>query len=250
MKNLLTISIIITSIISSSFGFNSNKENLQKELNKINSTTISDFTNSYKGTINNKYEIVMTLTKTASYLSGTYYYKSQGTSIKISGTIDKNGILTINEFNDTGKMTGIFKGQLTHDNIVGHWSKPDGSKTMPFSISKISNNETIISRKKESDSDWTGTYFDKFGRLLKITGPAKDGALQFELTPQNSASCQEDTWKGTAYLTATSVANYMDKGSECHFNFTFNPGQIELQEYDCSHGAACGTFDGFYTQKK
>ena len=83
-------------------------------------------------------------------------------------------------------------------------------------------------------------------RILKITGPASDGAVKFELTPKYSGSCVEDIWTGTAYLTNSAVANYTLEGSECHFNFTFNTGQIEVNEYDCSHGATCGTFDGFY----
>jgi len=81
-------------------------------------------------------------------------------------------------------------------------------------------------------------------------GPAYDGAVKFELTPQYSGSCTEEVWSGTAYLTNSAVANYTEEGSECHFNFTFNPGQIEVKEYDCSHGATCGTLDGFYKKNK
>jgi len=218
-------------------------------------TVVPDFTKSFEGTINSKYRIIMTLTKNANNLNGTYTYKSQGTPIKISGTTDDNGNLTINEFNDKGNMTGIFKGQLSGNNIIGQWTKPDGSKTMPFSISESTNGETTIAKTELNNADdysnWTGTYVDEFKRrILKITGPASDGAVKFELTPQNSASCQEDVWVGTAYLTNSAVANYTEEGSECHFNFTFNSGQIEVHEYDCSHGASCGTFDGFYTKKK
>lgn len=47
-------------------------------------------------------------------------------------------------------------------------------------------------------------------------------------------------------LNTLCIANYQEEGGECHF--TFNPGQIEVKEYDCGHGASCGTFDGFYTK--
>lgn len=255
MKKTLTISTLMTALIFSSCGSGENKNvEMAKQTTTTNTTAIPNFTKSFEGTINGKYGIIMTLTKNTGNLSGTYTYKSQGTPIKISGTIDDNGNLTINEFNDKGNMTGIFKGQLSSSNIIGQWTKPDGSKTMPFSISESTNSETTIAKTESNKSDdysnWSGTYYDQFGRSLKITGPASDGAVKFELTPQNNASCAEDVWTGTAYLTSSAVANYTEDGSECHFNFTFNPGQIEVHEYDCSHGAACGTFDGFYTTKK
>jgi hypothetical protein len=256
MKKIITISILTTALIYSSCGSSENKnaETTEQTTSNNTPTTVPDFTKSFEGTINGKYGIIMTLTKNANNLNGTYTYKSQGTPIKISGTIDDNSNLTINEFNDKGNMTGIFKGQLSSNNIIGQWTKPDGSKTMPFSISESQNSETTIAKTESNNSDdysnWTGTYVDEFKRTLKITGPASDGAVKFELTPQNSASCAEDVWTGTAYLTNSAVANYTEEGSECHFNFTFNPGQIEVHEYDCGHGASCGTFDGFYTKKK
>ena len=256
MKKILTISTLLTNLIFLSCGSSENKKaETAHETTSINTTTtIPDFTKSFEGTINGKYGIIMTLTKKTGNLSGTYTYKSSGTPIKISGTIDDNGNLTINEFNDKGNMTGIFKGQLSSNNIIGQWTKPDGSMTMPFSISESTNSETTFAKTDSNNSNdysnWTGAYVDEFKRTLKITGPASDGAVKFELTPQNSASCQEDVWVGTAYLTSSAVANYSEEGSKCHFNFTFNPEQIEVHEFDCSHGAACGTFDGFYTKKK
>lgn len=229
-------------------------EQNKTEQQTTQTTVISDFTKSFEGTINGKFEIIMTLTKNSENLSGTYTYKNKGVPIKISGTIDGNGNLTINEFNTNGNMTGIFRGQLSNNNIIGNWTKPDGSNTMPFSISESINSETSIvkpeSTKSDDYSNWSGTYLDEFGRSLKIIGPASDGAVKFELTPQNNENCAEDVWSGTAYLTKSYLANYQDENSECHLNFTFNPGQIEVGDYNCSHGASCGTFDGVYIKKK
>ena len=254
MKILLIFSILATALIYSSCGSSGNKnaDTNEQTISSNTPTTVLDFTKSFEGTINGKYGIIMTLTKSANSLSGTYTYKSQGPPIKISGTTDANGNLTINEFDDKGNMTGIFKGQLSGNSIVGQWTKPDGSRAMPFSISESKNSETTIAKTESNNSDdysnWTGVYVDKFNRTLKIIGPASDGAVKFELTPQNSASCMEDVWTGTAYLTSSACANYQEEGGKCHFNFTFNPGQIEVKEYDCGHGASCGTVDGFYTK--
>lgn len=255
MKNKLNHWILITALIFSSCdsGENIPAETIESAAD-VTTVAIPDFTKSFEGTINGKYGIIMTLTKNNTNLYGTYTYKSQGIPIKISGTIDDIGNLTINEFNDKGSMTGIFTGQLSSSNILGQWTKPDGSKTMPFSITESTNSETTITKTNSNESDdyskWSGIYFDNFERTLKIKGPTSDGAVKFELTPRNSLSCQESVWEGTAQLISSSVAVYIDEYDECHFNFTFNPGQIEVKEYNCSHGAACYTFDGFYTKKK
>jgi hypothetical protein len=149
MKKILIISTLITALIYSSCNSSKNKKIDTTRQTKTNSaTTIPDFTKSFDGTINGKYGITMSLTKSTKKLNGTYTYKNQGIPIKISGTIDDNGNLTINEFNDKGIRTGIFKGQLNGNSITGHWTKPDGSKTMPFSISESTNTKTPIASSK------------------------------------------------------------------------------------------------------
>ena len=189
----------------------------------------------------------MSLTKVGNNLSGNYFYNTQKTALKISGTIDKLGNLTINEFNGTGSITGIFKGQMTNNKITGNWSKPDGSKTMPFSISEALNNQSTASSKSTDVSNWTGTYTDKFGTTLKLTGPASDGAVKFELV-QGSSNCAELT-EGIAYLEKAGFAIYSEENVGT-LKFTYNNGEIELSEVDFSHGASCGSYDGYYKKKK
>ena len=103
---------------------------------------------------------------------------------------------------------------------------------------------------KEGFTSWTGTYYDELGRALKIKGPSSDGVIRFEISQLASESCEESGMKGVAYLTKPSVANYTDDDSDCHINFTFNTGRIELKEYDCLHGGACAPFEGVYVSKK
>jgi len=143
------------------------------------SSSDSDFTKSYEGTINGKYEFIMTLTKTADQLSGTYRYKKgSGTSLKLSGTIDQNGNLTLNEFNEKSSMTGIFKGQLAGATIIGSWTKPDGSGVMPFALTETEKLETSIKGKPKAApvsktptvDNWTGTYVSDVC-TVKIEGP-------------------------------------------------------------------------------
>jgi hypothetical protein len=246
---IITATLIFAFLSSCSSKNDSNS--IEKSTN-LTSLNLPDFTKSFEGTIN-KMGIIMTLTKNNTSLRGTYSYKSKGIPIKISGSIDLEGNLTINEFNDNGSMTGVFKGKLSGITIIGNWEKPDGSKTMPFSISESANTENSIQKPTKPNSDdysnWTGIYIDKFGSTLKVKGPTSDGAVQIVLN-QASANCLGQI-EGIAYLTKTGVANFESEGDNCHLNFTFNPGSIQVREFDCENwrGASCGTFDGWYNKK-
>lgn len=76
----------------------------------------------------------MKLVRTADRLNGSYYYQKVGTKIDLRGSVDKDGNITLEEFDPAGKQTGIFKGlwQLKADDgliiISGNWSKPPGEK--------------------------------------------------------------------------------------------------------------------------
>jgi hypothetical protein len=129
------------------------------------------------------------------------------------------------------------------------FSKPveiQSQKEQPNTQKKISTNKTNNS---DDYSNWSGTYEDKYGSTLNVKGPSADGAVEFQLL-QTSATCIGQI-EGTAYLTKNGVANFHAKGDNCHVNFTFNPGSIQVSEYDCENyrGASCGSFDGFYNKK-
>lgn len=96
---------------------------------------------------------------------------------------------------------------------------------------------------------WNGTYIDKYDRTLKVKNPNSKGVIQFEITPLNTASCMEDKFSGTAYLTKEYVASY--NNNDCTITFTLNDGEIQISEYDCDyiHGAACLSFDGIYYKR-
>jgi hypothetical protein len=246
MKNSFIIGLLIICSLFSCNNVSDNKSsNIDTQIaNSTSTEIIADFTKSYEGKINNKHEILMTLTNSKNVISGSYKYKAQANSLKLNGTIDNSGNINLNEFNDKGSITGIFKGKLTNSTISGTWEKPDGSKLFPFSAS-----ETNTQQSASTTSDWTGTYEDKFGATLTIKGPATDGAIKFKFEVVNE-KCQSE-YEGTAYLTKESVANFDDEsGGKCHLNFTFNENQIEVQENDCDGylGAAC-SFAGIYKKK-
>ena len=154
LTNLFASAFLVLTLLFQSCGSsNGNSSSDSAKTNtSVSSPSIPDFTKSLEGTIGGKYGIVITLTKSGNDLSGTYSYKSHAVPIKISGTIDNSGNISLNGFDDKGNACDVFKGQLVQNSISGNWSKPDGSKTLPFSVSESSNTESAMQNGKNSSS--------------------------------------------------------------------------------------------------
>jgi len=96
----------------------------------------------FRGTIASL-SIEMQLLRDGERLTGTYFYPRIGKNITLTGTVDKDNNVTLNEADDSGKQTGVFKGKwqtavdspdpAIHE-IEGKWSKPDGSKATEFVV--------------------------------------------------------------------------------------------------------------------
>ena len=259
MKKSLYLFSFLSLITISSCGSNTENEiNNIDNINKTNETvelikTVSNFSKIYEGTIDNKYEIILSIENKNGKLSGNYRYKNNKNSLKITGTVDKEGNITLNEFNESGSMTGVFNGVMTLNNISGEWRKPDGTKIMPFNIIETKIEYSLKESTQSNLSDWSGIYTDKFGATLKITGPNSEGAIDFAIEVQYTEKCEGGGVEGKAYLTKENVAIYSEDGGECSLNFIFNihPSQIQIGEFGCesTRGAACGSYEGFYLKK-
>ncbi len=100
----------------------------------IESAFSSDsITYNFSGTLNNKYEINMSLNKIDGYLTGSYYYTSKNIPISLKGTIQNGSIKMTETLN--GKSTGYFDGRLNGNVISGIWTSPNGKSQMPFKVS-------------------------------------------------------------------------------------------------------------------
>ncbi len=88
----------------------------------------------FKGSIGSSLDLQMKLVRTGDQLAGSYFYQKVGTRINLRGNVDKDGNLTLEEFDQAGKQTGLFKGIWTLDasdgliSLAGNWSKPPGEK--------------------------------------------------------------------------------------------------------------------------
>src|SRR5215216_2650182 len=91
-------------------------------------------TKHFKGSIGSSLDLQMKLVRTGDQLAGSYFYQKIGTRINLRGNVDKTGNLTLEEFDEAGKQTGLFKGIWTVDStdgmiaLAGNWSKPPSEK--------------------------------------------------------------------------------------------------------------------------
>jgi hypothetical protein len=98
----------------------------------------------FKGSIGTSLDLQMKLVRTGDQLAGSYFYQKIGTRIDLRGNVDKDGNLTLEEFDPSGKQTGLFKGIWQVDaadglvTLAGNWSKPPsekgGDKKTAFSV--------------------------------------------------------------------------------------------------------------------
>ncbi len=97
-------------------------------------TTPEAQTKFFKGSIGSSLGLQMKLVRTNDQLNGNYFYQKVGTKIQLRGSVDKDGNVVLEEFDPSGKQTGVFKGIWKSDaedgmiSIAGNWSKPAGDK--------------------------------------------------------------------------------------------------------------------------
>lgn len=130
---------------------------------------LNDFTATYEGSINDKYEITMQLTKVGNSIGGFYSYKNKGVPIGLNGSVSEDGSIDLSEMNK-GTVTGVFKGKIVDNKFTGTWSKADNSKSMPFNVAQTS----IASMQEKSDvlGKAMGQYY-----LSSITGNVGANAM-------------------------------------------------------------------------
>jgi len=76
-------------------------------------------TKHFKGSIGATLDLQMKLVRNGDQLAGSYFYQKIGTRIDLRGSVDKDGNLTLEEFDKSGKQTGLFKGLWTVDQNDG-----------------------------------------------------------------------------------------------------------------------------------
>ena len=176
-------------------------------------TTPPPQTKYFKGSIGSTLDLQMKLVRNGDQLTGSYFYQKVGTRINLRGTVDKDGNLTLEEFDGSGKQTGVFKGLWKVEaedgliRLVGNWSKPPGEKgddkKAAFSVHEEPINFTgevdVVARsvkennKKlmyEIDAQYpqlTGgnnPNFEKFNQLARVAVVKSVAAFKKDMAPE------------------------------------------------------------------
>ena len=162
----------------------------------------------FKGSIGSALGLQMKLVREGENLSGSYFYQKVGKKIDVRGTVDKDGKVTLEEFDANGKQSGVFKGNWKQDEngaieIAGNWTKPNGDKQAAFSLHEepieFSHGVEIIARqireknkklKYEIDVEYpqlTGSVdpnFEKFNQTVRRLMTKKVADFKQEMAPE------------------------------------------------------------------
>lgn len=167
----------------------------------------------FKGSIGSSLDLQMKLVRTGDQLAGSYFYQKIGTRINLRGNVDKDGNLTLEEFDQSGKQTGLFKGLWAVDSqdslitLAGNWSKPPGEKgsdkKTAFSVHEepiAFTGEVELASKQIKESNKKLMYeisvnypqitggnnpnFEKFNQLARAVATKEVGGFKKEMQPE------------------------------------------------------------------
>ena len=239
------------------FACKQNKNSTTESDNKKDKTVSEinlDFVRTYEGQIDSKHNILLKLTSNGGNLKGNYFYKTEGVSIQVEGKVDRYGEMVLNEFDNKGNQTGLFKGRFVNNNnkIEGNWSKPNGEKLAPFIL--IESNTPYESLEKQILNDkysfLSGSYETKENASVSTAtiNYLGDSKIRFEIITVTQ-NCTGDV-NGTVLIDKNGFGRF--SGENCNnLTFKFSKEKLTINEIDCSglHGFHC-SFNGNYFKTK
>ena len=184
----------------------------------------------FRGGIGDSLKIVMTLKFSEGKVVGYYYYSKYENEknrpyMKVEGTMDASRAITLDEIDMKKGVTAHMTGKFTDDKtIAGEWSKADGSKKMPFTVSttrgvdeKDPNGMTLLDASGlDAKRIATNLEFLKANyKLKKTTNISADGKeIVVELYTQNGTPKEEGDYSDLLYRIACgdSVTAFTEKG--------------------------------------
>jgi hypothetical protein len=156
----------------------------------------------FKGSIGNALDLQMKLVREGEHLTGNYVYQKVGTKIDLRGSIDKDGNVTIEEFDPAGQQTGVFKGAWKQAGdgsveIKGDWTKPNSEKKTAFSLLQepieFTNGAEIVAKQiREKNKKLKYEVSAAYPQLTGVTDPTYE---KFNQTVRNLISRKVSDFK-------------------------------------------------------
>ena len=133
----------------------------------------------FKGTLGEELRVQMKLRREGNALAGSYFYENVRNELALRGSIDAQGNFNLQEFDAAGAQTGVFIGKWATGEtgvveLSGTWSKPDGSRTMPFHLDELpvefSSNLALVSREmREENPERRYTIYAEYPQIEGAT---------------------------------------------------------------------------------
>lgn len=200
----------------------------------------------FKGSINDKHVIKMTLNiKKTGEIIGYYYYETQKVNIPLHGKMTNNHIELAENIEFSGQFMQGFKGIISNDEIKGVWADSLKKQKFKFSLALEARNipdqkfYKMDGRYRELSSD------SSQARNLKLHYVSAN-LFKFELSISGTSSC-------TGFISGlitfkNNKAVYKDTGCE-RLELIITENQIKLSESNCDyHGLQC-EFAGSYVKQ-
>jgi hypothetical protein len=209
----------------------------------------------YRGSIGNRH-IEMRLNLQGNKLSGTYSYDGIGQDLKLTGQLDDQGRLQLNEFGPDRRQTGKFScKRRLGDSIDSEctWSRPDGTRESYVTLEEqhvaFTNGLQITPRTISNRKTGVGVSYPQ----ITSSGPLTPAALNFnrrilalvqkaigEFEPIDGKGSFDTTYNillGTNHLISIEMVEYYDGGgahpNDRWWSFTYDlAGNKELKFED------------------
>lgn len=96
----------------------------------------TDNTGFYKGYLDNKYAITISLKQTGNIIYGFYHYDKNKIDIRLHGKVDKNGDIQLEEYGYF-EITGYWNGKIIDRQFSGKWISGDNKRNISFICTEI-----------------------------------------------------------------------------------------------------------------
>lgn len=213
----------------------------------------------FLGTIGEKNRIQMRLVRNGDQFSGAYSYLKFGTELSLKGSIDKAGNLILQEFDQSGAQTGLFKGKWKNDpdnalvRVEGNWSRPNGDKKVQFVLTEqhisFSGDLRLVAKQISEHNDKRKYTIDVV--YPQLAGANEPGIEKFNREVSLRINSEVGEWKkgaglqpGEKYTPEMVLSeDSLDIGYEVVLA-TDNLVSIIFSVADFPHGAAHGSYHG------
>jgi hypothetical protein len=194
----------------------------------------------------------MNLNREGDKLTGTYFYQKIGSDISLKGSINGQGDFTLQEFDNSGKQTGEFKGKWTEPSnlpsavLEGTWAKPNSKDTLFFYATEqtIEFHNGLRVVPKENREQHKKKNYSVQVDYPELSGAQNPNADKFNQEIKTMISKETAEFKqGAVEVSAEDTPGNPDGGSSLYTNFdvmlaTDDLISVVFDVSDYSQGAA------------